>query len=84
MFTVAFEADIKNLHRNRVCSDAPQEKLLAPIHLWTNELESKDNSTGSSFFHLSLYQVLSCLVAEQMRLFLSCRKARKWQFCFAS
>lgn len=64
MFTVAFEADIKNLHRNRVCLDAPQEKRLAPIRLGLGELESKDNGTGSSFFHLSLSQVLSCLVAK--------------------
>lgn len=64
MFTVAFEADIKILHRNRDCSEAPQEKWLAPVRLWTDELESKDNGTGPSFFHLSLSQVLSCPVAE--------------------
>lgn len=64
VFTVAFEADIKNLHCNRNCSEAPQEKLLAPTWLCFDELESKDKGTGSSFFHLSFSQVLSGPVVE--------------------
>lgn len=80
MFTVAFEADTKNLHCNKDCSEAPQEDHL---HLYIfGSMNWKAKITELAPPPVTFPSPRFCLAQYLNRY--ACSRAKEWQFCFLS